>query len=90
MIVFAIVFNTVFATRLPLLEGSALVLHLAGVFVIIIPLWVMAPHSNPHALIEFSNVGAWPTKGLAAMVGLSGPMTTLIGYDCSAHMCKYG
>jgi len=88
MIVFAILFNTVLASRLPLIEGSVLILHLAGFFVIVIPLWVMAPRSPAHVLIEFSNQGEWATTGLAAMVGLTAPMSTLIGYDCSVHMCK--
>lgn len=39
--VFASVFNTVLATKLPLTEGLMLILHVAGLFAIIIPLWVM-------------------------------------------------
>lgn len=88
IIVFSIVFNTVLATRLPLFEGGVLIFHLAGFLVIAVPLWVMAPHSNPHVLLEFGNDGAWPTTGLAAMVGLAAPMSTLTGYDCAVHMCR--
>lgn len=87
MIVFAIFFNTVMATRLPLVEGAALILHLAGFLAIIIPLWVMAPRSHPHVIFEFSNIGGWQTPGLAAMIGLTIPMGSLIGYDCSVHLC---
>jgi len=43
VVVFAILFNTVLAARLPLIEGTVLILHLAGFFAIIVPLWVMAP-----------------------------------------------
>lgn len=41
VILFASIFNTLLATRLPLVEGTLLILHLAGLFAIIIPLWVM-------------------------------------------------
>ena len=39
LMAFAIVFNTVLAVRLPLVEGIILVLHTAGFFAIFIPLW---------------------------------------------------
>jgi choline transport protein len=86
---FSIIFNTVLAVRLPLIEGIVLILHLTGLFAIIIPLWIMAPLAKPHAaLLEFSNNGGWPTTGLSAMIGLTTPLSVLIGYDCSVHMCK--
>jgi choline transport protein len=88
LVLFSILFNTVLATRLPLIEGVILILHLAGFFVIAIPLWVMAPRADPHVLIEFSNNGGWATTGLSAMVGVTAPLGSLIGYDCSVHMCK--
>lgn len=89
VIVFAIVFNTVLAQRLPMLEGIIVVLHVLGFFAIVIPLWIMAPRTKPEiALLEFTNNGGWSTTGLAAMVGLNGPLSVLIGYDCSVHMCK--
>lgn len=88
VISFSISFNTVLAARLPLIEGMVLILHLAGFFGIMIPLWVMAPRAHPHVLLEFSNNGGWSSTGLSAMIGLTSPMSVLIGYDCSVHMCK--
>ncbi|KAH8807096.1 amino acid/polyamine transporter I [Xylogone sp. PMI_703] len=88
VIVFSIVFNTVLAARLPLIEGTVLLLHLAGFFAIIIPLWVMAPRAHSHVLLEFTNNGGWSSTGLSAMVGLTSPMSVLIGYDCSVHMSE--
>jgi choline transport protein len=88
VVAFSIIFNTLLATRLPLIEGTVLILHLAGFFAIIIPLWVMAPRAHPHILLEFSNNGGWSTTGVSAMIGLTTPLSVLIGYDCSAHMCK--
>lgn len=89
VIVSSISFNTVLAARLPLIEGIVLILHVAGIFVIIIPLWVMAPRADPHVLIEYSNNGGWSSTGLSAMIGLTATLSgVLTGYDCSVHMCK--
>ncbi|EXJ56541.1 hypothetical protein A1O7_06885 [Cladophialophora yegresii CBS 114405] len=88
-IVFSIAFNTFLAPHLPLIEGTVLILHLAGLFAIIIPLWVMAPRANAHdALLVFTNFGGWSTTGLSAMIGLTTPLSVLIGYDCSVHMSE--
>ncbi|RMZ89389.1 hypothetical protein DV736_g3379, partial [Chaetothyriales sp. CBS 134916] len=89
VISFSIIFNTFLAVRLPLIEGGALILHLCGIFAIIIPLWVMAPRAPAHtALLDFVNNGGWPSKGLSAMIGLITPLNVLIGYDCSVHMSE--
>jgi choline transport protein len=89
VIAFAIIFNTLLAVHLPLIECVVLVIHVLGLFAIIIPLWVLAPRQTSHAaLLEFSNNGGWPSTGLSAMIGLTTPLTALIGYDCSVHMCE--
>ena len=86
---FSVVFNTSLAERLPMIEGIILILHLVGFFVIIIPLWVMAPRGKASdVLLNFTNDGGWSSKGLSAMIGLTSPMSVLIGYDCSVHLCK--
>lgn len=88
VILFVVTFNTVFAVRLPLIEGVMLVIHLAGLFAIIIPLWVMAPRGNAHeTLLNFTTTGGWPSVGLASMIGVVNPIGVLIGYDCIVHMC---
>jgi choline transport protein len=85
----AICFNTFLAVRLPLIEGIVLVLHLCGIFAIVIPLWVMAPRAPAKvALLDFVDNGGWSSTGLSAMIGLVTPLNVLIGYDCSVHMCK--
>ena len=70
-------------------EGMVLILHILGLFGIIIPLWVMAPRGEARVvLLEFTNFGGWSSNGLSAMIGLLSPMAVLVGYDCSVHMCK--
>lgn len=86
---FSIVFNTALANRLPLIEGVVLILHVLGFFAIMIPLWVMGPRGNAHdTLFVFTNNGGWSSTGLSSMIGLTTPMSVLIGYDCAVHMCE--
>ncbi|KIW86242.1 hypothetical protein Z517_01637 [Fonsecaea pedrosoi CBS 271.37] len=87
--VFCISFNTVLASRLPIIEGMVLILHIVGFFAIVITLWVMAPRADAHtALLDFTNNGGWASDGLSAMIGLLAPMAVLVGYDCSVHMSE--
>lgn len=85
---FATLFNTALAVRLPLIEGIILILHIAGFFGVFIPLWVLAPRAPGDVLLTFTNNGGWPTTGIAAMIGLTTPLTALIGYDCSVHLSQ--
>lgn len=88
MVTFAIVVNISFAKHLPKLQIAILLLHVLGLFVIIIPLWVKAPtrNSSQVALLDFYNGGGWPTVGLAAMIGLLTPLGSMLGFDCAVHM----
>lgn len=67
-----------------------LVIHVVGLFAIIIPLLVMTPsHNDAHtALVNFYNGGNWPTTGLATMIGLLTPLGSMLGFDCAVHMCE--
>ena len=89
VICISIVFNTLLAGRLPLTEGVAVIVHMCGLFGVIIPLWCTAPRATAQeALLTFSNNGGWPSTGLSAMIGLTTPVSIWIGYDCCAHMGK--
>jgi choline transport protein len=86
---FSIIFNTSLATRLPLIEIIGLIIHVIGFLGIIIPLWVMGPRGNAaDVLLKFTNNGGWPSTGLSAMIGLTVPFSSLLGFDCSVHMCR--
>jgi hypothetical protein len=90
VVIFASVFNTVLAVRLPLIEGALLILHLAGFFAIIIPLWVMAPRGNVHdTLLKFTTTAGWSDVSLASLIGMVSVIAILVGYDCTVHMCEY-
>ena len=89
VVLFCIVFNTTLAKKLPLIEVFILVLHIVGLFAIVIPLWVMAPRNSAKvAFTQFNNGGNWPTMGTAYMIGLLTALSSMMGFDCSVHMCK--
>ncbi|PYI03375.1 amino acid permease [Aspergillus sclerotiicarbonarius CBS 121057] len=86
---FSILFNTFLAKNLPMVEGLILIIHVVGLFAIIIPLWVLAPRNSPKAVFtDFNDGGGWGSAGTATLVGLSTTITSMIGYDCSVHMCE--
>ncbi|OJJ44547.1 hypothetical protein ASPZODRAFT_18125 [Penicilliopsis zonata CBS 506.65] len=86
---FSVIFNTVLAKKLPLVESFILVLHIAGLFIVIIPLWVLAPKSDAKTVFtQFTNLGGWSSDGVATMVGLITAITAMIGYDCTVHMSE--
>lgn len=71
IVAFCAFFNIFLAPRLPLMEAIVLVLHVAGVFVIIIPLWVTAPRGNAHdTILNFTNGGGWQSDGLSYAIGI--------------------
>jgi len=85
--VFAILFNIFLAKRLPLVEVVLLIIYFAGFFAIVISLWVLAPHASAHEVFtEFTNAGGWSSTGTAVMIGLSGTIASLAGFDCAVHM----
>jgi choline transport protein len=82
-------FNTFLVRKLPLLEGIIMVLHCAGFFTFIIVLWVMAPRGNASVVFtHFEDNAGWGNVGLSTLVGLLGPVVTLIGSDSAVHLSE--
>ena len=90
IVTFAIVFNVSLSKQMPIIQCIILVLHVAGLFAIIIPLLVMTLSHNDGqaAVVRFYNGGNWPTKGLATMIGLLTPLGSMLGFDCAVHICE--
>ncbi|OQN95522.1 hypothetical protein B0A48_18505 [Cryoendolithus antarcticus] len=86
---FCVFFNVFLAKKLPFVEGVLLIIYVVGLFVVIIPLWVLVPR-NPASEVSttFNNDGGWSSKGVAVMVGLGGVVPSLAGYDCAVHMAE--
>ena len=80
-------FNVFLVERLPLTEAIVLVLHTLGVFGIVIPLWIVAPHGDVHdTIFRFKNSGGWQNNGLAAVIGMV-PMIgmLIVGIMITSH-----
>lgn len=85
---FSVIFNTFFTRKLPMFEGVLVFIHIMGI-VVFVPLWILLPRAEGGwPLVEFFNLPGWSSNGLAMLVGISGPITSLIGFDCSIHMSK--
>jgi len=84
-----VIVNTFAVRRLPLVESTLAVLHFAGLLVVIIVLWTMAPKNNAHdAFFRLTNKGGWPSDSLSMLVGLLPLTLCLLGFDSAVHMCK--
>ena len=83
----ATVCNTVFARQLPQIETLVLALYTAAFFGIIITLWALAPKTPAKVVFtEFQNNGGWSNQGLSVLIGLTGPVYSLIALDCGVHL----
>lgn len=83
----AICLNVFLAKQLPQIEVFMLILHFVGFFAIIISLWVMAPRTPAKIVFtQFQNNGGWPALGLSVLIGLTGPVYSMIASDCAVHM----
>ena len=83
-----IIFNTALAVHLPFIEVIVLFIHITAFLATIITVWVMAPHGDPvNILLTFKNNGGWPSTGLAALIGIQTPISSMMGYDSPVHMC---
>lgn len=84
-----LLFNTFFSKKLPLVEGVIVVLHVAGFFAVIIPLWVMGNRSNTGEMFTlFEDNMAWGSVPLSTMVGLTGAASCFVGIEAGAHMAE--
>ncbi|KAH8821459.1 GABA permease [Xylogone sp. PMI_703] len=71
------------------MQNGLMILHIAAFLVVIIVLWVKAPHqSAKNVFTEFTNEGGWSSIGLSLMVGQITGIYSLVGSDATAHMAE--
>jgi choline transport protein len=86
---FCIFFNTYLVRKLPFVEGVGLALHVLGFFTFIIVLWVMGPREKAESVFtDFQDLNGWGNVGLATLVGLLSPITTIVGADSVCHLSE--
>ncbi|RMZ86823.1 hypothetical protein DV736_g5952, partial [Chaetothyriales sp. CBS 134916] len=89
IVAFCILFNSFFASKLPMIEGIVLIIHLLGFFAVLIPLWTLSPRLAASDVFgTITNLGGWSSNGLSFMVGLLTPVYTLLGADSAVHMSE--
>lgn len=82
-----LVFNTFCSRILPMVEGTIVVLHIVGFFVVIITLWVMSDKSSSDDVFTlFQDNMMWGNLPLAVILGLTGAASTFVGSEAAAHM----
>ncbi|KAK3723476.1 hypothetical protein LTR37_001728 [Vermiconidia calcicola] len=85
----AIFFNTTAITKLPILEGLAVVLHVFGFLAFTVVLWVMGPRANAKdTFTDFRDDNNWGSTGLATLIAMVGPTTTFLGGDSAVHLSE--
>lgn len=79
-IAFAVFFNTIISAALPKVEGFILIVHILGLFAILVPLVYLSPHRSAQQVFTvFLNEGGWPTQGLSFMLGMIACVFNFIG-----------
>lgn len=86
---FSVLFNTVLARKLPLVEALVLIIHIFGFFGILITLWVLSPRADAHDVFtQFSDGGNWGSLGGSTLVGILAGILPLLGADAAVHMSE--
>lgn len=75
--------------KLTLAEGLAVVAHCFGFVAFLAILWVMGPKADAYeTFFHFEDQYGWGSLGLAALVGIVGPISTYIGGDSAVHLAE--
>jgi len=86
---FSIIFNTLLARKLPLVEGIVLVLHIFGFFAVLVTMWILAPRSPASEVFgAFQDNAGWGSIVLSVLLGQLAPIFTLLGSDAATHMSE--
>jgi amino acid transporter len=80
MVLVLLIVNIWGAPLWAVIQNGLMVLHILFFLIVIIILWVMAPHQTAKAVFtEFSNNGGWSSMGLSVMVGQITAIYSLLG-----------
>lgn len=85
IILFSAIFNTLLATRLHLVEGTILVVHVFGFFCLLVPLWILSPRTSSKEVWTTFHDPGWGSKGLSTFIGMVTSVLPLLGADASGR-----
>lgn len=92
MIAFTIItigFNTYGAPVLPALETACLFGHIAGFFIVVIPLWVLCPkNSAQDVFVRFEDNSGYNNMGAAFLISQVFVMYCNLGSDSVVHISE--
>lgn len=72
-----------------LLEGLILFFSIAGFICYVVVLLALGPRKDLYeTFFDFQDNSGWGSPGLAVLVGISGPIVTLIGADSTSHLAE--
>jgi amino acid transporter len=80
MVLIVYVVNIWGAQLWPKIQNGLMIMHVMAFLVVIIILWVLAPHQSASAVFTgFTNEGGWSSMGLSLMVGQITAIYALLG-----------
>lgn len=88
VLIFGALFNIFLATRLHLVEGCILIIHVYGIICILAPLWILSPRSTSNFAWEKFQDPGWGSSGLSSLIGMQAAVVPLLGADASVHMSE--
>ncbi|KAJ5052561.1 amino acid/polyamine transporter I [Bipolaris maydis] len=89
IVTFSATWNTLFAKKLPHIEGFLLFLYIIGFIAFMSVLIVMGPESDPEEVFfEFKNPSGWENKILSVIAGIIGPISTMGSGDAATHLAE--
>ncbi|KAJ6192097.1 amino acid/polyamine transporter I, partial [Bipolaris maydis] len=89
VVTFSAIWNTLFAKKLPHIEGFLLFLYIIGFIAFMSVLIVMGPESDPEEVFfEFKNPSGWENKILSVIAGIIGPISAMGSGDAATHLAE--
>jgi choline transport protein len=88
VVTLSMLFNSVFAGKLPFTQIIAFMFHVGGFLAVFITLWVMGNSTRPSAsdvFFTFTDGGEWGNLGLSCLIG---SLTPIFSLSRSSRACK--
>lgn len=89
MLAIAVATNTALLKKLPMVEKAAGVVHVLAFIAFVALLWATSnPNSARDVFTDFNSNDGWSNKGLAFLIGMTGPAAYFTTADSSVHLAE--